>query len=623
MRGSERVAQGIDAAEPRRLVRVGSGRGLSARLDRLTDGRFGALIATPGLLMVAAFVLLPIGWVIFTSLFRQELSHDSFRPFITLRNYAVRLSADDVFLGTIPRTIGFAAVATALAVPIALGTALVIHGRAGRRGAGLLGLLLLLPWAIAPIADGILWRLLFDTRSGVLNFVLGSVGLPRVDLTTAPGVLLVTLVAVVWRSIPLLGVLFLGALRQVPPELARAARTDGANGWQTLRHVTLPAIAPSVIAACLLQIVLALQVFEIQFAIVGDSPPRDSVLAGYQLYRTVIGEISLGYGAAATLVYAAITGLCVGLLWFTVTRIRRRSTSEPKPIPARAVGPAGTTALPPLPEPKPRNEAADRARAAGGRISRVVAIVAVAILLVGPIIWIAIASTQPGVALRASPPRLTTALTFEAYARLLGDRAWQGSAWNSILISTVATLIAVAVAATAAYPLARSGFRGTRAILLALLLALLIPPIALAIPVLFVFVGLGMRHTVIGLVLANAAFWIPILVWLIRGAFLHVPPNVERAARIDGASRLTTIFRVVLPAAAPAVAAAAAIAFIGIWNDFTFVAVLGGRETSTLPRYLGTSFTPSFPTLAATIVVTVLPCIALVALLRRRILGLI
>jgi multiple sugar transport system permease protein len=225
--------------------------------------------------------------------------------------------------------------------------------------------------------------------------------------------------------------------------------------------------------------------------------------------------------------------------------------------------------------------------------------------------------------MRSSPPRLTTALSFTEYARLLGDRAWQGSAFNSVLISVLATSLALAVAVTAAYPLARSGFRGTRAILLALLLVLLIPPIALAIPVLFVFVGLGMRHTLIGLILANAAFWIPILVWLIRGAFLNVPANVERAARIDGASRLATIFRVVLPAAAPAVAAAGAIAFIGIWNDFTFVAILGGRETSTLPRYLGTSFSPSFPALAATIMVTVLPCIALVALLRRRILGLV
>jgi ABC-type glycerol-3-phosphate transport system permease component len=385
--------------------------------------------------------------------------------------------------------------------------------------------------------------------------------------------------------------------------------------------VILPVIAPSVAAACLLQVVLALQVFEIQFAIVGDSPPRDSVLAGYQLYRTVIGEISLGYGAAATLAYAGLTGLCVGLLWWAVTRIRHRPprTVTAPPEPAGRV----PATFEPLPEPAVRGETSRRARAVAGRLGRAAAIVLVAIWLVGPILWIAIASTQPAANLRASPPRLTTALSFDGYVRLLTDRAWQGSAWNSVLVSTLATGLAVAVAATAAYPLARSRFRGTRAILLALLLTMLIPPIALAIPVLFVFVGLGMRHTLIGLVLANAAFWIPILVWLVRGAFLNVPMNVERAARMDGTSRLGTIFRVVLPAAAPGVAAAGAIAFIGIWNDFTFVAVLGGRDTSTLPRYLGTSFSPSFPTLAATLVVTVLPCIALVALLRRRILGLV
>jgi ABC-type glycerol-3-phosphate transport system permease component len=78
-----------------------------------------------------------------------------------------------------------------------------------------------------------------------------------------------------------------------------------------------------------------------------------------------------------------------------------------------------------------------------------------------------------------------------------------------------------------------------------------------------------------------------------------------------------------LPAAAPAIAAAAAIVFVGIWNDFVFAAVLGGRDTYTLPRYLGTSTTPSFHTLAARIVLTILPCLAIIALLRRRIVGLV
>ena len=191
----------------------------------------------------------------------------------------------------------------------------------------------------------------------------------------------------------------------------------------------------------------------------------------------------------------------------------------------------------------------------------------------------------------------------------------------SVVISVGATALALIVALLAAYPLARFRLRGSRVILLALAGTQLIPPVALAIPLMWVIIRADLRNTVPGLVLVNAAFWAPILVWLVRGAFLAVPTNLEAAARIDGSSRLGALFRITLPTAAPAIAAAAAIAFVGIWNDFVFVALIGGRDTSTLPRYLGQSSAPPVHVLAAAIVMTVAPCIAVVVLIRRRILG--
>ena len=220
------------------------------------------------------------------------------------------------------------------------------------------------------------------------------------------------------------------------------------------------------------------------------------------------------------------------------------------------------------------------------------------------------------------PPRLTANLDLSGYWRAVTDPDWQGAAVVSITVTVSATLIALVVALLAGYPLARFRMRGTRLLLLCLLATMLIPPIALAIPVLFLVIDLGIRDTVLGLVLINAAFWSPILIWLVRSAFVGVPPELERAARIDGSSRLGTIVRVSLPAAAPVIAAATAIVFIGIWNDFVFAAVVGGRETHTMPRYLGESVSPLFNVLAARIVLTVAPCIALVALLRTRILRL-
>jgi len=244
------------------------------------------------------------------------------------------------------------------------------------------------------------------------------------------------------------------------------------------------------------------------------------------------------------------------------------------------------------------------------------------VFLVAPLVWIAIASTQPPSALAQMPPRLTLDVDLSGYQRAISDPEWQGAAAVSVTVTVLATLIALVVALLAGYPLARFRMRGTRLLLLCLLATMLIPPIALAIPVLFVVIDLGIRDTVLGLILINAAFWSPILIWLVRSAFLGVPPELERAARIDGSSRLGTVLRISLPAAAPVIAAATAIVFIGIWNDFVFAAVVGGRETHTLPRSLGESVSPQFNVLAARIVLTVAPCIALVALLRSRILRL-
>lgn len=602
-------------------------------LDRLPENRFALVIAAPGLLLVGVFVVPPILAAIGMSFFRIELLRDDITPFIGFRNYAVRLPADSEFLATLPLSLGFAVLTSALAVPLALASAVLIHGRA--RFAGLLALVLLLPWAVAPIADGILWRLMFEPRTGVATFLLTQLGLPPVVIREAPGAVVAMVAAVTWRAIPLLAVLFLGALRQVPPDIRRAARLDGASGFQAFRYVTLPAIAPVVIAACLIQLLLALQTFEVQYALSAGAPPKGSLLAGLAIFNTVIGEISLGYGSAMTTALGLFIALCLGGIYLVVVRPW-----------ARRLGPAdrgdplddlsartGFIARSEVRRNRlPGSEARSSLIRARTRLRPIRSFVwallgaGMALLLVvwlaGPIVWIVIASTQPASALAQMPPRLTLDLDLSHYGRLVSDHAWQGAAAVSITIAVLGTLIALGVALLVAYPLARFRLRGGRVLLLGLLAAMLIPPIALAIPVLYLVIGLGIRDTVLGLILINAAFWSPILIWLVRGAFMGVPMELERAARMDGCSRLGAIFRVSLPAAAPVIAAATAIVFIGIWNDFVFSAVIGGLETHTLPRYLGESVSPPFNDFAARIILTVAPCIALVALLRTRILAL-
>src|SRR6478609_8339951 len=114
----------MNATAARRRPRL-----LGPRLDRLTEGRFAIVALSPGLILVGLVVLPPVLAVLGLSLFRIELIRDDLRPFVGLSNFLNRLPADTTFVGTIPRTILFAAAATALSVPVALGAALLVNGR--------------------------------------------------------------------------------------------------------------------------------------------------------------------------------------------------------------------------------------------------------------------------------------------------------------------------------------------------------------------------------------------------------------------------------------------------------------------------------------------------------------
>jgi multiple sugar transport system permease protein len=604
---------------------------LGARIDRLSDGRFALLTSVPGLLLVGLLIAPPILAVIAMSFFRIEFKSDSYTPFVGLRNFAVRLPADGEFLGSLVVSVAFALVTALIAVPLALATALFIKSR--RRLRGVLGFLLLLPWAVAPISNGVYWRILFAPDSGVLNGALKSVGLPQVFISTAPGAFIAMALAVSWRALPLLGVLFLGALRQVPPEIEQAARLDGATRLQILRRVTLPAVAPTFVAACLIQFILSVQTFDTQYSMSNDAPPAGALLAGLAIYHRVIDNLALGYGAATTMVL----GIVIAVSLYALFALVLRPILAPRPSPPVDEDPlAGRrreTRIGRAGAPEARALGSERTapqRTAPAALARPLtfirrtALVALAVLLVaflaGPILWILVASVEPESALHTFPPALVVPPRLDAFTIVMGTEQWREAASVSVIVAVGGTVVATVAALFIGYPLARARFAAVRPVSFGLLATQLIPPIALVIPVVLVVDRLGIRNPILALILTDAAFWIPILVWLLAGAFAAVPEAIERAARLDGASRIEAIVRIAVPVAAPAIAAAVAIVFIGIWNDFIFVVVLGGNDTHTLVEVNAQSTQPPTRILAARMVLAAAPCLALVALFYRRVL---
>ena len=618
----------------------GAGR-VSRRLDRLSERRFALLVSIPGLILVALIVLPPTLAVFGMSLFRIELGKDDLVPFIGLRNYLVRLPADSEVLAAIPRTLFFAALSTAITLPLALVTALVLNR--GFRGVSIFFMALLLPWAVASIVAGIFWRAIFDTNHGIVNGVLVGLGLmtePFNWLASTAQAVGIALVAQSWRSVPLLAVLLLAALKTIPPALYRAAKMDGATSWESFRFITLPAIKNTLIVVGVLQVIIGLQVFDLLYSLTSGGPGRDTYVLIMAIYDITFGQISLGYGAAITVILFLI--IVAASFLILIARVRRRAPvaamddeAEDAAATRRTslrLGSGSTTAL----RASSARGGGRRAGATGsgcrGRSSKVgfaIGVLALFFFFVAPIAWMVVASLQPTQALATLPPNLTLNLWLDGYATIAGDPRWLGSLAVSLQVALLTAVFVILLAAPPAYALARYDITGKGTVLALLILVQMVPAIVMAIPVLRVFQIVGLTDTVASLVIVNVAFWLPLIIWLLRNFFMEVPVSLEKAARIDGCSRLGTLFRVTIPAARPGMAAAAILILIGTWNEFLFAVILGNRNAVPITRLI--TGIQNFPgalnqqpppnLLAAAAIVAVLPCLLLVLFFHRRIIS--
>ena len=248
---------------------------------------------------------------------------------------------------------------------------------------------------------------------------------------------------------------------------------------------------------------------------------------------------------------------------------------------------------------------------------------------VAPIAWMIIASLQPSQALASLPPEPDP----QPVARRLPDDRrrprWLGSLAVSLQVALLTAFFVIVLVRRrpTRWPATTSAAR--RTILALLIFIQMVPAIVMAIPVLRIFQILGLTDTVASLVIVNVAFWLPLIVWLLRNFFVEVPVSLEKAARIDGCSRLGTLFRVTIPAARPGIAAAAILILIGTWNEFLFAVILGNRNAVPITRlitgiqnYPGPlNQQPPPNLLAAAAMVAVIPCLLLVLLFHRRIIA--
>jgi multiple sugar transport system permease protein len=297
--------------------------GLARRVDRLSDRQFAALISLPGAVLIVIALVPPILAVVTMSLYRIDILKPGPSYFTGLDNYRSALDDAD-FTATIPRTITFALASTALAVPAALLLATVLNRRF--RGVSALTVLVLLPWAIAPVVTGIYWQFIFSASFGLATGVANWLGLANGSvawLQNPTAAMTIAIVANAWRSVPLLTIILLAALKAIPPRIYQAAIMDGATPWQAFRHVTAPLLSGALLVVALLQLITSLQVFDIIFSLTGGGPGDETQVASYYIYLQAFSDLSFGYSAALALVLLGMIAAASSVLVYV--RVRRHT----------------------------------------------------------------------------------------------------------------------------------------------------------------------------------------------------------------------------------------------------------------------------------------------------------
>ena len=244
-----------------------------------------------------------------------------------------------------------------------------------------------------------------------------------------------------------------------------------------------------------------------------------------------------------------------------------------------------------------------------------------------PMAWMLLTSLKSQFAALQYPPEWwPNRITFDQYVTLLSPagetgREFLGYFANSVFVSLVSTVLGVAVAVPAAYAFSRFRFPGRTMLFYAVLLRNMFPAVVFLMPLFILMRWLHLVNTLWSLVLTYLTFGLPLSIWLMKSFYDNIPPQLEQAARIDGATRFQAFVQVVMPLSSPGIIATAIYSFILAWNEYVYaLTFLNDKSKLTLPVGLQRFFTDyatNWPGLMAASFITSVPVVLLFLVLQR------
>jgi iron(III) transport system permease protein len=501
-------------------------------------------------LLAALLVLFPLLPILYQSLLDRPL-YEAGRQ-LTLANFS-RILSNAEFWGAVGTTAVFVVLATAFAVVV--GTVLaVVLTRTDVPARGLFNALVLVPFYVSPLVLAFAWAIIYGP-SGFLTIELRTLNLPTWTLYSVGGLAVVAGV----YYVPYTYLYSVGSLALTDPQLEDAGRIAGAGPLRTLVSVTLPLLRPALAYSMLLSVVSTVELLSVPLVL--GSPVGVEVLASY-LYKLGFGGTQIEYGLIAA-VSVIMLLLITGLVWLQV-----RVTGQER----RFVTVGG--------------------KATRGRVLRLGGLRWPLAILLGLYVLLGVVLPLVGIVAQSATAFLSplinplSVLTTDNYRAILGQPDYVRAIVNSLVIGLIGGGIGILFIALCALIVYRSDFPGRRVVQYLALYPRAVPGIIVGIGFLWAFLlvpGIGgARNTIVALTIAFIMRFIPLGFGAVAPSILRISSELDRAARVSGASWLATVWMILVPLLRPALLSGFVLLFISFLKEYASALFLFARGSEVI-----------------------------------------
>lgn len=289
----------------------------------ISDRWFSILLIAPAMIVILTFALFPLVYAANVSFRFADLTRGGIGEFVGMDNYRA-VFADQAFWEASWITLKFTVVAVGAEMILGIAIAFLLHG--ATRGKGIIRSLIILPLATSAAVTGLFWRYLYDTQFGVMNWLLGLLGLYEPNWLGDFNIALWSVVIFdIWQWTPFVALIALAGLQSLPKEPFEAAELDGASTWMVLRTLTFPLLAPVLFLVLVLRTIDCARLYDAVAVLTRGGPGTSTETLTFYLARTGLSFFRMDYASTMSIFFLYV--MLVAAV-FALTPLLRQFTSR-------------------------------------------------------------------------------------------------------------------------------------------------------------------------------------------------------------------------------------------------------------------------------------------------------